>query len=186
MFSISGDTATGCPVLGEFSSLFGRVKSFFPSLLAARLTISCRYTWELPTSAFELELLQFPEAKQTLFLVIFIPWIDWRSRFLWRDTLFALALQHQIGRSGFLPSETHHSRLCLVLVSTWHQSQGALGFERKNTRTWSKNTWCWINAEGDSTHLSKNFLLVSMSASWLLVSTNLIWILGSKLILSNN
>ena len=36
MFSISGDTATGCPVLGESSSLFGRVKSFCPSFLAAK------------------------------------------------------------------------------------------------------------------------------------------------------
>ena len=68
MFSISGDTATGCPVLRESSSLFGWVKYFCPSLLA-RLTISCRYTWELPTSAFELDIPRFPMARLTLFLL---------------------------------------------------------------------------------------------------------------------
>ena len=68
MFSISGDTATGCPVLGESSSLFGWVKTFCPSFLEAKLTISGQYIWELPTSAFELELHRFLAARLTLFL----------------------------------------------------------------------------------------------------------------------
>ena len=50
-------------------TLFGRVKSFCPSFPDARLTISCRYTWEHPTSAFELELPQFPIARLILFLL---------------------------------------------------------------------------------------------------------------------
>ena len=69
MFSNSGDTAQCGPVLVSFSSLFGRVKSFCPSFPEAKLTISCRNTWELPTSAFELELPQFPMAKLLLFLL---------------------------------------------------------------------------------------------------------------------
>ena len=70
MFSISGDTASSSfPLLRESFSLFGRIKSFCPSFLAARLTISCRYNWELPTSAFEMGLPQFPVAKLTLFLL---------------------------------------------------------------------------------------------------------------------
>ena len=56
-------------MLGESSSLFGRVKSFCPSFPAARLTLSCRYARELPTSAFELELHLFPVARLTLFLL---------------------------------------------------------------------------------------------------------------------
>ena len=87
-FSISGDTATSYPVLWESSSLFGRVKSFCPSLLAARLTISCRYTWELPTSAFELEQLQFPTAGLTLFPVVFIPPVGLNIlKFPWAGTV---------------------------------------------------------------------------------------------------
>ena len=69
MFSISGDTATGCPVLGESSSLFGQVKPFCPSFLESRLTFSCRCTWKLSTSKFEPELRQFPAAGLTLFLL---------------------------------------------------------------------------------------------------------------------
>ena len=53
----------------QSSSLFARVWSFCPSFLWARLTFSCRLTWEFSTSKFELEVPHFPEAKATLFLL---------------------------------------------------------------------------------------------------------------------
>ena len=135
MFSISGDTATGCLVLGESSSLFGRVKSFCPRLLAARLTISCRYTWELPTSAFELELPWFPVARLTLFWLYSFPGLT----------------------GGPDPCDRR------PVTPIWHQSQRALSLERKNfwnclNPNMSNNKWCWINTEGYSIHFSRNFL----------------------------
>ena len=97
----------------------GWVRSLCPSFLAAKLTFSCRYTWERSTSNFKLELHQFPVARPTLFLLSFtrpeIPICvarpDWHVQLL---------------------PQTHHSRLCLVLVSTKHQSQGTLWLERAN------------------------------------------------------
>ena len=77
MFSISGDTATSCPVLGESSSLFARFESFCPSLFA--IATSCRHTWELPTSAFELELPRSPVARPTLFLLYSFPGLTGHS-----------------------------------------------------------------------------------------------------------
>ena len=68
MFSNSGNDASSFLVLKESSSLFARVWSFCPSFMWARLTFSCRFTWEFSTSKFEPECHQFPEARPTLFV----------------------------------------------------------------------------------------------------------------------
>ena len=68
MFSNSGNDASSFLVLHEFSSLFAWVWSFCPSFLDAEITFLCRLTWEYPTSKFESECHQFPEAKPPIFL----------------------------------------------------------------------------------------------------------------------
>ena len=42
---------------------------FLPKSLCNKVATSCRHTWELPTSAFELELPRFPLARPTLYLL---------------------------------------------------------------------------------------------------------------------
>ena len=68
LFSNSGNDPSSFLVLDEFSSLFARVWSFCPSFQWVRLTFSCRFSWEFPTSKFWVGTSQLPEAKPTLFL----------------------------------------------------------------------------------------------------------------------
>ena len=181
-------------------SLVG-LRSFCPSFPEARLSISCRYTWELPTWAFELELpqfpmtrlnlvlfepevLQFPEDRPTLFLLVVIHRMDWRSRSLWRDTFFALTAHHQIGGSDIC--HWRPTTRVWVLSSFRHgANHNALSglrertFEIAWTRICRKTHYVeyrrWFHSSFEK------LPLVRMSASWFLVSTNLTWILGSKL-----
>ena len=100
MFSISGDTASGFPVLEESSSLFGRVKSFCPSFLAARLTFSCRCieNFQLRNVSQNCPSFLWPDH---LIVCCCHAQVDKRCRSLWRDILFARTLHHQIGRLSF-------------------------------------------------------------------------------------
>ena len=95
MFSISVDTASGCPVLRESSSLFGRLKSFCPNFPAARLSFSCRYTWELSTSKFEPELPQFPVARPALFLLLSVC-LGWILSLVFRRTSISMSHRSRV------------------------------------------------------------------------------------------
>ena len=97
MFSNSGDDASSFFVQGESSSLCARV-SF---LWARLLTFSCRYTWELSTSKFEPELLQFLVVRPTLFLLSSFSGLTRDPDLCGETILFALTVHHQIGRSSF-------------------------------------------------------------------------------------
>ena len=100
MFSNSGYEASSFLVQGESSSLFARVWSLCPSFLVARLTFSCRRTWELSTSKFESESHQFPEGWDNFFFRRHSA--DWQEiPILWRDILFALTVHHQIVSLAF-------------------------------------------------------------------------------------
>ena len=113
---------------------FARVWSFCASFLWARLTFSCRYTWELSTSKFEPELPQFPLARPTLFFCCRHLRIDQRSRSLWRDILFALILHHQIGKSG-LCHRRPNTRGCVLSSIRHGTNHKALSGFRERERT---------------------------------------------------
>ena len=167
-FSISGDTASGCPVLRESSSLFGRVKSFCPMFLADRLTISCRYTWELPTSAFEQEPRRFPVARPTLSCCVHSP--DW------------LEIPIPVTRHPLCTDLATPDWCCNCFFAIGDPSLEVVSCPRfgmapitRRSLVWEKelfewlpeyveNTWCWINTESDSTHLSRNFLYLESAS----------------------
>ena len=149
------------------------------------MRLGCRYTWELPTSAFELELPQFPKARLILVLYSF-PVLtgdpdpcDETLSLYWpcitRLEGRAFAITRVRVLSSFRNGTNHNA---LSDLREWT-------FEIAWARMF-KNTWCWVNTEGDSTHLSRNFF-------WLKCQQVGIWCkhiwfgfcLGSKLILSN-
>ena len=86
-----------------------------------------------------------------------------------------------------LPPEIHHSRLCLVLVSTWHYHKALCSLREKTfemSARMCRKTHVVKLIQKVIPLVSQETSFVRMSASLFLVSTYLIWILGSKLILS--
>ena len=97
------------------------------------------------------------------FSFVIIHRIDQRSRSL-RDILFALTAHHQIGGSGFCHRRAS-TRGCVLSSFRHGTNHNALSSLRENTfkkkngcQNMSESSWYWTNTEGDSTHLSRNFL----------------------------
>ena len=129
------------PCAREFSSLFARVWSFCPSFLAARLTFSCRYTWEFHLRSLSWNYHSFLVLSQRFFLRRPTPyWLE-IPNFVVRHPLYTYCALPDWW-VWLLPREACHSRSCLVLASTRHQTQCALWLE-------SENFWngCWKNVE---------------------------------------
>ena len=162
MFSHSGDDASSFLVQEESSSLFARVWSFCPSFLRARIT---NFSVDsLGNFNFEVWLGMSP--------------VSWGSAnsFSFVDVLFALTVRSPDWWVWLLPLESHHSRLCLVLVLTWHQSHCALWLERANLKKWlleyvEKLVIFYTQRRWFHSSLRETSFGQKCHASWFLVST---------------
>ena len=166
MFSNSGNDASSFLELEEFPSLFARVWSFCPSFLWAGLTFSCRFTWEFPTSKFES---QFPEARPNLFLSSSFTGLT-RDPDLCGETssLHWLCITRLVG----LACATREPSLEVVscprfdMAPITMRSPAWEGKLLKWMPEYVESSWYWTNTEGDSTHLSRNFLWCQRVGFW--------------------
>ena len=173
------------PCAGGSSSLFWSGLSLFAQV---SLQQGCHLlSTHFGTSNFGIWTATTPVSRgqANSFLVVFIHRIDWTSRSVWRYTLFALALQHQTGRSGFAIEDPSLEVVSCPRFDMAPITRRSLNLEKWLPKYVEKHMMLNKHKKWFHSFLDK-LPLVGMSASCFLVSTYLIWILGSKLTLSNN